>query len=282
MKTKLKTLGVILLTTLGVGILVLIFTGSGSYAQKYLNEWIGNVIMLLMPISVFFFVLIFNKKYNRLSGNTIGFYPYKFIKNIVLGITLALVILLIAFIVATILFGVQFEFIAIKPDFGKPLLGLIMTNIIIGVWEESYFRGLVLNTLLKNNFGFHISLLISSLLFSILHWGSFNMAETSYFSYIGIVFLGYIFAILYIYFNSIWIVVSFHFFWDVIAQFISDPKDNKIGLIGINDYALNSKNVDNAEVLVLGVFLGLLLYFTLKKEPKNIQSYMANVIRIER
>jgi membrane protease YdiL (CAAX protease family) len=282
MKTKLKTLGVILLTTLGVGILVLIFTGSGSYAQKHLNEWIGNVIMLLMPISVFFFVLIFNKKYNRLSGNTIGFYPYKFIKNIVLGITLALVILLIAFIVATILFGVQFEFIAIKPDFGKPLLGLIMTNIIIGVWEESYFRGLVLNTLLKNNFGFHISLLISSLLFSILHWGSFNMAETSYFSYIGIVFLGYIFAILYIYFNSIWIVVSFHFFWDVIAQFISDPKDNKIGLIGINDYALNSKNVDNAEVLVLGVFLGLLLYFTLKKEPKNIQSYMANVIRIER
>ena len=282
MKTKLKTLGVILLTTLGVGILVLIFTGSGSYAQKRLNEWIGNVIMLLMPISVFFFVLIFNKKYNRLSGNTIGFYPHKFIKNIVLGITLALVILLIAFIVATILFGVQFEFIAIKPDFGKPLLGLIMTNIIIGVWEESYFRGLVLNTLLKNNFGFHISLLISSLLFSILHWGSFNMAETSYFSYIGIVFLGYIFAILYIYFNSIWIVVSFHFFWDVIAQFISDPKDNKIGLIGINDYALNSKNVDNAEVLVLGVFLGLLLYFTLKKEPKNIQSYMANVIRIER
>ena len=282
MKTKLKTLGVILLTTLGVGILVLIFTGSGSYAQKRLNEWIGNVIMLLMPISVFFFVLIFNKKYNRLSGNTIGFYPHKLIKNIVLGITLALVILLIAFIVATILFGVQFEFIAIKPDFGKPLLGLIMTNIIIGVWEESYFRGLVLNTLLKNNFGFHISLLISSLLFSILHWGSFNMAETSYFSYIGIVFLGYIFAILYIYFNSIWIVVSFHFFWDVIAQFISDPKDNKIGLIGINDYALNSKNVDNAEVLVLGVFLGLLLYFTLKKEPKNIQSYMANVIRIER
>ena len=282
MKTKLKTLGVILLTTLGVGILVLIFTGSGSYAQKHLNEWIGNVIMLLMPISVFFFVLIFNKKYNRLSGNTIGFYPHKLIKNIVLGITLALVILLIAFIVATILFGVQFEFIAIKPDFGKPLLGLIMTNIIIGVWEESYFRGLVLNTLLKNNFGFHISLLISSLLFSILHWGSFNMAETSYFSYIGIVFLGYIFAILYIYFNSIWIVVSFHFFWDVIAQFISDPKDNKIGLIGINDYALNSKNVDNAEVLVLGVFLGLLLYFTLKKEPKNIQSYMANVIRIER
>ena len=282
MKTKLKTLGVILLTTLGVGILVLIFTGSGSYAQKHLNEWIGNVIMLLMPVSVFFFVLIFNKKYNRLSGNTIGFYPHQFIKNIVLGITLALVILLIAFIVATILFGVQFEFIAIKPDWGKPLLGLIMANIIIGVWEESYFRGLVLNTLLKNNFGFHISLLISSLLFSILHWGSFNMAETSYFSYIGIVFLGYIFAILYIYFNSIWIVVSFHFFWDVMAQFISDPKDNKLGLMGIKDYALNSKNVDNAEVLVLGVFFVLILYFTLKKEPKNIQSYLANVIRVER
>ena len=282
MKTKLKTLGVILLTTLGVGILVVIFKGSGSYAQKHLNEWVENAIMLLMPISVFVSVLIFNKKYNRLSGNTIGFYPHQFIKNIVLGITLAFVILLIAFMFASILFGVQFEFIAIKPDWGKPLLELIMTNIIIGVWEESYFRGLVLNTLLKNNFGFHISLLISSLLFSILHWGSFNMDETSYFSYIGIVFLGYIFALLYIYSNSIWIVVSFHFFWDVIARFISDPKDNKIGLMGIKDYALNSKNVDNAEVLVLGVFLVLLLYFTLKKEPKNIQSYMANVVKVER
>jgi hypothetical protein len=94
------------------------------------------------------------------------------------------------------------------------------------------------------------------------------------------VFLGYILAILYIHFNSIWIVVSFHFFWDVIAQFMSDPKDNKIGLMGIKDYALNSKNIDNAEVLVLGVFLALLLYFVLKKEPKNIQSYIANVIRV--
>lgn len=282
MKTKLKTLGVILLATVGVFMLFLIFKVSGSYAQKHLNELVGNAIMLLMPTSIFFYVLIFNKKYNRLSGNVIGFYPHNFLKNIVLGITLALVILLIAFIVASILFGVQFEFIAIKPDSGKPLLGLIMTCIIIGVWEESYFRGLVLNTLLKNNFGFHISLLISSLWFSVLHWGSLNMAETSYFSYIGIVFLGYIFAILYIYFNSIWIVVSFHFFWDVITLFFSDPKDNKIGLVGIKDYAMNSKNVDNAEVLVLGVFLVLLLYFTLKKEPKNIQSYLANIIRVER
>ena len=224
LKPKLKTLGVILLATIGLFILVLIFKGIGSYTQNHLNEWIENVIMLLMPISVFFYVLVFNKKYNHLSGNIIGFYPHQFIKNIVLGITLAFVILLIAFIVASILFGVQFEFIAIKPDLGNPLWGLIMTNIIIGVWEESYFRGLVLNTLLKSNFGFHISLLMSSLLFSILHWGSFNMAETSYFSYIGIVFLGYILALLYMYFNSIWIVVSFHFLWDVIAQFISGPK----------------------------------------------------------
>lgn len=281
MKTKLKILGVILLTTLGVGILAVIFKGIGSYAQKHLTELAGNAIMLLMPVSIFFYVLIFNKKYNRLSGNSIGFYPHKFIKNIVLGITLAFVILLISFIVSSLLFGVQFEFIAIKPGLGKSLLGLIITTIIIGVWEESYFRGLVLNTLLKNNFGLHISLLLSSLLFSILHWGSFNMAETSYYSYIGIVFLGYILAILYIHFKSIWIVVSFHFFWDFIAQFMSDPKDNKIGLMGIKDYALNSKNVDNAEVLVLGAFLVLLLYFVLKKEPKNIQSYIANVIRVE-
>ena len=282
MKPKLKTLGVLLLTTVGVGILVVIFKGTESYAQKHLNEWVANAIMLLMPISIFLSVLIFSKKYNHLSGNTIGFYPHQFIKNFLWGITLAFVILLIAFIVASILFGVQFEFTVLKPNWGKPLLGLLMTNIIIGVWEESYFRGLVLNTLLKNNFGFHISLLISSLLFSFLHWGSFNMDETSYFSYIGIVFLGYIFALLYLYFNSIWIVIFFHFFWDVIARFISDPKDNKIGLMGIKDYAFNSKNVDNAEVLVLGVFLVLLLYFTLKKEPKNIQSYLANVIRVER
>lgn len=280
MKTKLKTLGVILLATVGVGILTLIVKGSGSYAQRHFNELAENLIMLLLPVSIFFYVLIFNKKYNGLSGDTIGFYPHKLLKNIVLGIALALVVLLIAFIVASVLFGVQFEFSAIKPNFGKPLLLLIMTNIIIGVWEESYCRGLVLNTLLKNNFGFHSSLLLSSLWFSFLHWGSFDMAETSYFSYIGIVFLGYIFALLYIYFNSIWIVASFHFFWDFISQFISDPNDNKIGLIGIRDYALNSKNVDNAEVLVLGVFLILLLYFVLIKKPKNIKSYIENVTRV--
>lgn len=281
MKPKLKTLAVILLATIGMIILFIIIVGGANYFQKNINKSFGNFIMTLFPVFTFFYALIFNKKYNHLSGKTIGFYPSKLIKNIAIGITLVFVFNLIAFAIASSLFGVHLESIPLKPNFGKPLLTLFMTCIMIGIWEEFYFRGLVFNTLLKNNFGFHLSAFISALLFSIVHWSSFDMAETSYFWYVGIVFMGYIFAIMYTYFNSIWAVVSFHFFWDVIAIFFSEP-DNKIGFMAIKDYALVSKNIDNAEVLTLGIILALLLYFIVKKEPKSIQSYIENISKNEK
>ncbi|MDQ0065278.1 CPBP family intramembrane glutamic endopeptidase [Chryseobacterium lathyri] len=280
-KLKLKTLGVILLTTIGMLILFILIAGSSTYARNNISKWVGNIIVSLLPISVFFYVLIFNRKYNHLSGKAIGFYLHKFFKNIAIGITLAFVMMGVGILVASIVFGVQSEWVALKPNFGKTLFGIMATCVVVGFWEEFYFRGLVLNTLMKNNFGFHTSALISSILFSVVHWSSFDMEETSYFWYIGIVFFGYIFAIVYVYFKSIWVAVSLHFFWDVLAYTVlEDPENNKVGIMVIKDYALNAKYIDNALVLTLGVFL-ILALFIIKKHDGRIRSYVANLNPIE-
>lgn len=189
----------------------------------------------------------------------------------------------IILVMASIFFGIQIEFISLKNNFAYQLLILTVNLLIVGVLEEFYFRGLIFNTLIKNNFGFHLAALISSILFSIMHWSSFDMNQTSWLWYIGIVFIGYILVYIYTYTNSIWSAVFFHFCWNFIA-YLMDGRENQIGLFTIGNYDGNSKTVDNITVVFLGMFLVLILYLTRKNNKFNrINSFVnqLNIVKVE-
>lgn len=170
MKNKLKTFGRVILSMVGMILLFIIMVGIGNYFQR-----------------------------NGLYSKHYGFGFKGFIANFFLGIGLALAVSSLVLLIAKVFIGIDFEFSGLKNDFQEPLMSLLTTLLIVGVWEEFYFRGLVFNTFLKSNFSFHLSAIISSLLFSVIHWSSFDMAETSIFWYLGVVFIGYILIYLCLY-----------------------------------------------------------------------------------
>ncbi len=277
MNQKFKTLRIILLS---IGIMILLFAvfiGIGSYFQSIGQKVVGNTCIVLFLFVTFMAVKIFNKKVNQLNPGSYGFHFNNFVINILIGFSLAIIITVITLIAAKLLFGIPVEFLAIKPGFEKPLFLLIISTIGIGLWEEFYFRGLIYNTLLKNTFGFHISAFISAILFSIIHWSSFDMSETSLLWYLGIVFIGYILAFIYTISDSIWSVVSFHFIWNSLARFL-DNQENEIGLFEIPNYSEYSKTMDIIMVIVLGLVLLLILFLTrVKTVSDRINSYIIQI-----
>lgn len=283
MKQKLKTIGIILLSMIGMIILFIGVVGIGNYFQSIGQKIIGNLFMILFPILTYLSVKTFNKKINNLNSSSYGFHFKNFGKNILLGIGLAILIVAFGLVISNLFFGIPIRFATLKDGFEKPLLGLITSLLIIGVWEEFYFRGLVFNILLKNNFGFHLSALISAILFSIIHWSSFDMSETSWLWYIGIVFIGYILVYLYTITNSIWSVVSFHFIWNFLATLLDD-KENELGLVEIPNYVEYSKMLDNIIVITLGILLIFIIFIARRSailekiKTYRIQITTANIV----
>ena len=244
-------------------VLFITLVGIGNYFQSIDLHIVGNIFMLLFPVAVYFAVKIFNKRINKLNSKTYGFGFNKFASTFLLGVGLALALQTFVLLISNLFFGVEIEFNGFKNDFEKPLLNLLTSLILVGIWEEFYFRGLVFNTFLKTSFGFHVSALISSLLFSIVHWFSFDMAESSWLWYLGIVFLGYLIVFIYTYTKSIWSVVSFHFIWNFMT-YLMDNRENEIGLFEVSNYIEHSKKIDDITVICLLLILGIVFFLTRK------------------
>lgn len=276
MNSKIKTVGIIFLSMLSMMLLFVGIVGIGNYFHGIDRKVVGNIFMFLFPLATYVAVILFNAKVNGLSMKNCGFGFKKFLQNSLLGLGLCVVLIVFFLLMATLFSGIEVQFSGLNDNFHKPLLGLLSTLIIVGFWEEFYFRGLVFNTLVKNNFGFHSAALISSILFSIIHWSSFDMNETSWLWYIGIVEIAYILVYMYSYTNSIWYVVFFHFLWNAFAQLVDDSQ-NEIGLIAIKNYTAQSKILDDIMVACLGVIL-ILLWIRKVEGSKKIKSYLNQLI----
>lgn len=249
---------------LGMIILFIVFAGIGNFFQDRGQKTAGNIFIILFVFLTYYAVVFFNRKVNQLSPDCYGFHFRYFGRNLLVGIVLALLLTSFALVFATAFYDIPIVFDGLKKGFVKPLYELILTVTLIGFWEEFFFRGLIYNTLLRNNFGFHLSALISSVLFSILHWSSYDMTQTSWFWYIGIVFIGYLLAFIYTITGSIWSVASFHFMWNFVAA-LSIDQENEIGLIKFSNYTEYSKTFDNIVVVILGIALVIMLLLSRQK-----------------
>lgn len=269
MKSVLKTLGIVILSIIGLALLFLGLAETSSFFRSNDYKLLANIIFMMFPILLYFLVILFNRKVNKLNFNEIGFGYKNIFKGISIGLFLTVGVIMLSLLIAKFIFKIEINFVELKDGFKIPLIDMLSTMFLVGLWEEFFFRGLVFNTMKKNNFGLHGAIIVSSLLFSIIHWSSFDMSTTSIFWYLAIFLIGYIYAIIYKITNSIWSVVAAHAAWDFFASLI-DAKVNKIGLIAVNDYALNAKTIDNIQTFILFLTLIILLYFVQRKKIKLV------------
>ncbi len=273
MKKILPLSGKILVSLLAIFILSVTMQWIVDGLEEKGYAIVAIMINVSFPILVFFLVRIFNKKYNRIYACDYGFVFTKFSKKMVTGI-LAATLVIVCIVLASAFFGVSFEFIELQKNAMIPLLQMIAGAWFFGAWEEMYFRGLVFNTLLKGKLNFHIAALITAILFTALHAGTYDMTETTPFWFVVVILLSYILLYLYIVTQSIWAPIGFHFTWDFLWSVMNDA-ENKVGLFRVNQYSSHGILMDNISIPVLTVTLVMLLYISRKKKGGLLPGHLS-------
>ena len=201
-------------------------------------------------------VWLFRKYIDHKTFTSLGFNKTFLIKDIFLGLAFGFVIMLIGF--TCLFFTKQIIFLNIQF---KPIELLLSVGIFIfvAISEELFLRGYVLNNLLVS-FNKYIALLISSLLFSLMHGINPNF---SLISFIGLFFAGLFFGLSYIFTRSLWFPIALHFSWNFFQGttfgFNVSGKDT-YSLIATKNNSLNIWNGGNFgfEGSILSIILQLI------------------------
>ena len=165
------------------------------------------IITFFGLLGTFVVVWLFRKYVDHKTFTSLGFNKTFLIKDILLGLAFGFVIMLIGF--TCLFFTKQIIFLNIKFNPIELLLS-VGVFIFIAVSEELFLRGYILNNLLVS-FNKYIALVISSLLFSLMHGAN---PSFSLISFISLFIAGLFFGLSYIFTKSLWFPIALHFSWN--------------------------------------------------------------------
>lgn len=212
-----------------------------------------------LAIVVYISVRIINRRLNGLSARQYGFDFSNTVRSFFTGITFATVFFTATLVFACLAGIACTELTGLENDWAVAIRFIIAT-LVVGAWEEFYFRGLLVNTLLAKKVSIASTALISSMLFTALHLFSYDMDTITPFWAIGVFILSVILFYLYIVTRSIWAPVGFHFFWDLLFS-LPDPEVNELGLLTIENYGARAVQLDNVSIAITGIVLVLFMIF---------------------
>jgi uncharacterized protein len=167
-----------------------------------------------LTISIFdlfgtFFVLwLFMKFVDKEHFTKLGFQTKNRLKEFIIGILIGLIIMSLGYF---ILIGLK-EIFFIRIHFNyKELLISILLYTIVALVEETLFRGYILKNLM-NSFNKYIALVISSILFSLMH--GFN-PNIDLFSLFNLFLAGIVLGLSYIHTKNLWFPIAMHLSWNL-------------------------------------------------------------------
>tara|TARA_B100001939_G_scaffold148216_1_gene128289 strand:- start:2227 stop:3105 length:879 start_codon:yes stop_codon:yes gene_type:complete len=129
------------------------------------------------------------------------------VNDIILGMTLGLLLMAVGYTIL-ILLG-EIKFIGFNYDL-KNIILLFLLFIAVSIGEETYVRGYVLKNLLQS-FNPIISLIISSAIFSLLHFFNPNV---NYIALTELFIAGILLGISYVYTKNLWFPIALHLSWN--------------------------------------------------------------------
>ena len=139
---------------------------------------------------------------------TVGLMPGKWmLEDIGLGLFINLGVFFIILFIALIFNTFSSEFITFNSGYFVTVSLLLLIE---AVFEELMFRGIIFQALLER-FGIIVSVSLTSILFATGHL--FN-SYVSVFAFLNIILAGLMFSAMYIKTYSLWLPISFHFFWN--------------------------------------------------------------------
>nr|WP_246427499.1 type II CAAX endopeptidase family protein [Paenibacillus phyllosphaerae] len=192
----------IIVASVGTAIL-----GGQSASELSLTE-----TMLLSSLGLGGSALLVYFSFDRKSPWTLGFNRTRAIPYLLQGAMVGLLLMAVSFGLIGIFGGFAIESANSLSGIGTKLLTGCILFMIVAVCEELFCRG-YLQGLLKHHYGVNASILITSLLFSLLHAGNPGIWTTP-FTLINIFLIGLFFALTRELTGSLWMPIGFHFAWN--------------------------------------------------------------------
>lgn len=187
-----------------------------------LQFFVINLVGLMGTIFALWLILKF---VDKKPFSDLGFSGQNAIRDIVLGVLFGLVIMLVGFL--TLKLSRQISVDSIQFNALSMILAIAIF-VIVAFAEEMYFRGYVLNNLMRS-YGKFTALVISALFFAMVHLLN---PDFSFSSFIGIFLAGLLLGMSFIFTKSLWFPIALHFSWNFFQSFFG------FNVSGTNTYSL--------------------------------------------
>jgi membrane protease YdiL (CAAX protease family) len=222
-------------------------------------------------LGTFLILFIFMKVVDKEKFINLGFHTNERFSEFYLGVVLGAILILIGYFILMALNQIKFEKIVFNPS---ELISSIILFFIVAIVEETLFRGYVLRNLMISA-NKYVALIISSLLFTIMH--GFN-PNIEYLGIINLFLAGIFLGISYIHTKNLWFPIALHFSWNLFQTHFgfNVSGQNSYSLI---EFKIMENNMFNGGtfgfegsilsiIFLLFSIVGIELYFTKKHSGK--------------
>ncbi|NRA61256.1 MAG: CPBP family intramembrane metalloprotease [Psychrobium sp.] len=247
----------------------------GEIQLTLLQLFILSLLSVVASIAV---VAIFVKSSDNITSNDIGLAFKGRLKDLFIGTAVGGGIITVGFGILILLNEISIERVKVEPTELFLSLGLFIA---VAFSEELIFRGYILSKLLAN-FGVKSSLIISSVIFAILHLGNDNITILGFFD---LILAGILLGAFYLYTRNLWMVIGLHFGWNFIQTHLG------FNVSGLDTYSVIEISIVQSNTLNGGSFgfegsylstvaqfstLCILFYLYKKKQRTNLNNHHLN------
>lgn len=192
-------------------------------------------------LGVFITIWIFMKFVDREKLINLGFYTQNRFKDFIFGIGLGAFIMLTSYLFLILTDEIYFEKIVFSI---KDIFISILVFSMVAILEEVLLRGYILRNLMIS-FNNYVALVISSILFSLLH--AFN-PNIDLFSLAGLFLAGLLLGASYIQTKNLWFPIALHLSWNLFQTLFG------FNVSGQDFYSLIEFNFEESNLLNGGAF----------------------------
>ena len=224
-------------------------------------------------LGTFLIIGIFMKFLDKEKFVELGFYTKNRGKEFVVGIGIGAIIMGIGYLSLILLKEINFEKITL--DY-KELFYSILLFIIVAVVEEVLCRGYILRNLMYS-FNKYIALIVSSLIFSLMH--GFN-PNVDLFALINIFLAGILLGLSYTYTKNLWFPIALHLSWNLFQSIFGFNVSGQ-DIYSVIEFSIVEKNILNggafgfegsifSVIAMILTIVGIFVYYQKEKNSKMV------------
>ncbi|MBE0392214.1 CPBP family intramembrane glutamic endopeptidase [Flavobacterium sp. PL002] len=231
------------------------------------------IVSLFSCMGTLLVIALFMQYLDKEKFIKLGFQIKNKLKDIKLGLLVGFAIMSFGFLI--LMFSGQITFIRVNFDLKEILLSILLFTF-VAITEETLLRGYILRNLMTS-FNKYLALLVSSVVFSLMH--AFN-PNIDLFALVNIFLAGILLGLSYIHTKNLWFPISLHLSWNLFQSWYGF-KVSGLTMYSLVEFTLNDKNRINGgdfgfEGSVLAVvfqfiaILGIEIYFRKRNVPTTV------------